>query len=114
MNAISKDYESLNPRRLDDIEDSSPLRRGNPATHTVFGPALTINCANYMLIDVMDEVRQLDDPHCMAILVDELRNLFVGQSFDLHWTRQSECPSEEEYLEMVSQSMKAPEYLKFL
>lgn len=67
-----------------------------------------------MLIDVMDEVRQLDDPHCMTILVDELRNLFVGQSFDLHWTRQSECPSEEEYLEMVSQSMKAPEYLKFL
>ncbi|KAJ6104679.1 isoprenoid synthase domain-containing protein [Penicillium sp. IBT 18751x] len=88
---------------LDDIEDSSPLRRGNPATHTVFGPASTINCANYMLIDVMDEVRQLENPQCMTILIDELRNLFVGQSFDLHWTRQSECPSEEEYLEMVSQ-----------
>ncbi|KAJ5670875.1 isoprenoid synthase domain-containing protein [Penicillium longicatenatum] len=90
---------------LDDIEDSSPLRRGNPATHTVFGAASTINCANYMLIDVMDEVRNLDDPQCMAILIDELRNLFIGQSFDLHWTRQGECPSEEEYLEMVSQTM---------
>ncbi|KAJ5889106.1 geranylgeranyl pyrophosphate synthase [Penicillium tannophilum] len=89
---------------LDDIEDSSPLRRGNPATHTVFGAASTINCANYMLIDVMDEVRKLDDPRCMAILTDELRNLFIGQSFDLYWTRQGECPSEEEYLEMVSQS----------
>ncbi|KAJ5813261.1 geranylgeranyl pyrophosphate synthase [Penicillium pulvis] len=88
---------------LDDIEDSSPLRRGNPATHTVFGAASTINCANYMLIDVMDEVRKLDDPQCMAILIDELRNLFIGQSFDLHWTREGECPSEEEYLEMVSQ-----------
>lgn len=93
---------------MDDIEDSSPLRRGNPATHTVFGAASTINCANYMLIDVMDEVRKLDDPQCMAILIDELRNLFIGQSFDLHWTRQGECPSEEEYLEMVSQSMVLP------
>lgn len=61
-----------------------------------------------MLIDVMDEVRNLDDPQCMAMLIDELRNLFIGQSFDLHWTRQGECPSEEEYLEMVSQSMLLP------
>ncbi|KAJ5202050.1 uncharacterized protein N7498_006713 [Penicillium cinerascens] len=87
---------------LDDIEDSSPLRRGNPATHTVFGPPSTIKCANYMFIDAMDEVCNLDDPQCMTILIDELRNLFIGQSFDLHWTRQSECPSEEEYLEMFA------------
>ncbi|KAJ5160710.1 uncharacterized protein N7482_007714 [Penicillium canariense] len=80
-----------------------PLRRDNPATHTVFGPALTINFANYMLIDVIDEARNLDDPQCMTILVDELRNLFIGQSFGLHWTRQGECPSEEEYLGMVTQ-----------
>ncbi|KAL4863209.1 hypothetical protein BDV12DRAFT_206695 [Aspergillus spectabilis] len=61
---------------LDDIEDSSPLRRG---------------------------LRQLDDPHCMDIHLEEMRNLFIGQSFDLYWTRQSECPSEEEYLEMIKQ-----------
>jgi hypothetical protein len=67
-----------------------------------------------MLIDVMDEVRNLDDPQCMGILIDELRNLFVGQSFDLHWTRQSECPSEEGYLEIVSQSMLTPDYLSDL
>lgn len=100
-----------NGHRLDDIEDSSPLRRGSPATHTIFGPALTINCANYMLIDVMDEVRSLDDPQCMTILIDELRNLFIGQSFDLHWTRQGECPSEKGYLEMVRQSTMVPHYL---
>ncbi|KAJ5301085.1 uncharacterized protein N7443_006087, partial [Penicillium atrosanguineum] len=68
---------------LDDIEDSSPLRRGNPATHTVFGPASTINCANYMLIDVMDEVRQFGGPQCMSILIEELRKF--------------ECPSEEDW-----------------
>lgn len=53
----------------------------------------------------MEEVRKLEDPQCTAILLEELRNLFIGQSFDLHWTRQGEYPSEAEYLEMVSQSM---------
>jgi ophiobolin F synthase len=90
---------------LDDIEDSSPLQRGQPAAHTIFGSPQTINCANYLLVDAMQEVCKLEDPQCTAILLEELRNLFIGQSYDLHWTRQGECPSEEEYLEMVSQSM---------
>ncbi|CEN60910.1 hypothetical protein ASPCAL07581 [Aspergillus calidoustus] len=90
---------------LDDIEDSSPLRRGRPATHTIFGVGQTINSANYLLVEVMDQIRKLDDPGCLDIYLEEMRNLFVGQSFDLYWTRQGECPSEEEYLEMVRQSM---------
>jgi hypothetical protein len=90
--------------RLDDIEDHSPLRRGRPATHTIFGAEQTINSANYLLIDAMQKVRALDDPVCMDIYLEEMRNLFVGQSFDLYWTRQGQCPSEEEYLAMVRQS----------
>ncbi|KAL4994894.1 isoprenoid synthase domain-containing protein [Aspergillus recurvatus] len=88
---------------LDDIEDHSPLRRGRPATHMVFGAEQTINSANYLLIDAMQKVRELGDPECMDIYIEEIRNLFVGQSFDLYWTRQGECPSEEEYLAMVRQ-----------
>ncbi|KAL4771843.1 isoprenoid synthase domain-containing protein [Aspergillus nidulans var. acristatus] len=88
---------------LDDIEDHSPLRRGRPATHTIFGAEQTINSANYLLIDAMQKVRALDDPVCMDIYLEEMRNLFVGQSFDLYWTRQGQCPSEEEYLAMVRQ-----------
>ena len=41
----------------------------------------------------------------MDIFMEEMRNLFIGQSFDLYWTRFGECPSQEEYLEMVNQSM---------
>ncbi|KAL4758128.1 isoprenoid synthase domain-containing protein [Aspergillus foveolatus] len=88
---------------LDDIEDRSPLRRGRPATHTIFGVEQTINSANYLLIDAMQKVRALDDPVCLDIYLDEMHNLFVGQSFDLYWTRQGQCPSEEEYLAMVRQ-----------
>ncbi|KAL3457458.1 isoprenoid synthase domain-containing protein [Aspergillus heterothallicus] len=88
---------------LDDIEDSSPLRRGRPATHTIFGIGQTINSANYLLVEVMGQIRALEDPRCLDIYLEEMRNLFIGQSFDLYWTRQGECPSEEEYLEMVRQ-----------
>ncbi|BAE64279.1 unnamed protein product [Aspergillus oryzae RIB40] len=89
---------------LDDIEDSSPLRRGQPAAHTIFGQGQTINSANYLLIQAMHQVRQLDNQRCMDVFVEEMRNLFIGQSFDLYWTRQGECPSQDEYLEMISQS----------
>ncbi|RAL16768.1 bifunctional terpene synthase/polyprenyl synthetase family protein [Aspergillus homomorphus CBS 101889] len=88
---------------LDDIEDSSPLRRGRPATHTVFGVGQTINSANFLLLQAMDEVRQLDETQCLDIYFEELRNLFTGQSYDLYWTRQGECPTEGEYMEMIRQ-----------
>lgn len=58
-----------------------------------------------MIIDTVKECQKLGDPQCTSILVEELQNLFLGQSVDLHWTRHLECPSEEEYLEMVNQSM---------
>jgi geranylgeranyl pyrophosphate synthase len=89
---------------LDDIEDSSPLRRGRPATHIVLGIGQTINSANFLLIQAADQVRQLGDSRCMDIFMEEMRLLFRGQSFDLYWTRQGECPSEEEYLAMIRNS----------
>ncbi|KAL7651519.1 hypothetical protein ACMYSQ_011229 [Aspergillus niger] len=102
MKSIAKTLHNAS-LMLDDIEDGSPLRRGQPATHTVFGQALTINSANFVLIQAMDQVRLLEDSRCVDIFVEEMRNLFIGQSFDLYWTRQDECPSEEEYLEMIRQ-----------
>ncbi|PYI01416.1 geranylgeranyl pyrophosphate synthase [Aspergillus sclerotiicarbonarius CBS 121057] len=88
---------------LDDIEDSSPLRRGQPATHMIFGQGPTINSANFLLIQAMDQVRQLEDSCCLDIFIEEMRNLFIGQSHDLYWTRQGECPTEDEYMEMIRQ-----------
>jgi len=37
----------------------------------------------------------------MAIVVEELLGLHIGQGVDLHWTRSGTCPSEAEYLKMV-------------
>ncbi|KAK3900071.1 isoprenoid synthase domain-containing protein [Staphylotrichum tortipilum] len=77
---------------LDDIQDSSVLRRGKPATHIVFGTMLTINSACYRLLDALAEVRKLEN---------ELRNLHIGQGYDVTWTSNMHCPTEEEYLAMI-------------
>ncbi|KAL5337411.1 class I glutamine amidotransferase-like protein [Aspergillus crustosus] len=71
-------------------------------THMIFGSEQTINSANFLRIDTMDKVRQLDDPACMDIYLEEMRNLFIGQSFDLYWTRQGECPSEEDITPLLT------------
>ncbi|CCF32910.1 geranylgeranyl pyrophosphate synthase [Colletotrichum higginsianum] len=86
---------------LDDIEDDSTLRRGSPAAHTIYGTAQCINAANYMVVMVLVEIQKLRSPRKLDILSEELENLFLGQSEDLFWKYQVECPTTEEYMEMI-------------
>ncbi|KAL4788979.1 isoprenoid synthase domain-containing protein [Aspergillus venezuelensis] len=86
---------------LDDIEDASALRRGQPATHTFYGISQTINSANYIYVHTVHEVTRLDNPKCLDIFIDELRNLHRGQSLDLYWRHHARCPTIEEYIVMV-------------
>ncbi|KAK6500453.1 hypothetical protein TWF481_010796 [Arthrobotrys musiformis] len=85
---------------IDDIEDSSELRRGQPSAHMIFGTPQSINSANYLFVKCIDEVRRLSHG-AVAIFADELRNLHVGQGSDLYWTFHGECPTELEYIQMV-------------
>ncbi|KAK4104428.1 terpenoid synthase [Parathielavia hyrcaniae] len=78
---------------MDDIQDSSQLRRGKPATHMVFGPMQTINAAGNQFLDALHEVQKLSSPRCMEI--------FCGQSHDLWWICNLECPTEADYLAMI-------------
>lgn len=89
---------------LDDIEDGSNLRRGQPATHTVFGAAQTINSGCYEILQAVDEARQINISSTVnvEIVLEELAELHIGQSYDLYWTRHGTCPSEDEYVEMVT------------
>lgn len=86
---------------LDDIGDSSQLRRGKPAAHTIFGVPSTINAADYGILRALDEVRKLPSQKALDIFTSQMQELYVGQSYDLHWSRHIVCPTEEEYLEMV-------------
>ncbi|EEA28951.1 geranylgeranyl pyrophosphate synthase, putative [Talaromyces marneffei ATCC 18224] len=86
---------------LDDIEDDSPLRRGFPSTHVVFGISQTINAANYLYVIALEMAQKLNSPACLNVFIEELKRLHIGQSLDLYWTANVQCPSLEEYLKMV-------------
>ena len=44
---------------------------------------------------------ELSNPSCFRIFIEEMQQLYVGQSFDLYWTYNALCPSISDYLKMV-------------
>ncbi|KAK7743724.1 hypothetical protein SLS62_010455 [Diatrype stigma] len=97
---------------LDDLQDGSQLRRGNPSAHVIFGDAQTINSATFQHVQAIAELRRLSNPLCLDIFIDEMRSLFVGQGLDLHWTSNMQCPSVAEYLRMVDGSKSPISFLR--
>lgn len=90
---------------VDDVEDSSVLRRGFPVAHSIFGMAQTINSSNYVYFLALQKVLSLNSPNAANIFTEELIHLHRGQGLDLYWRETLSCPSEEEYLNMVMNSM---------
>ena len=86
---------------MDDVEDSSILRRGIPVAHSIFGTPQTINSANYIYFGALQELLKLRNPKTIEIYSDELCNLHRGQGMDLFWRDTLTCPSEGDYLQMV-------------
>lgn len=89
--------------RIDDIQDRSPLRRGSPAAHCVFGSAQTINSANFIYFLAQQELLHLSNwSEAVRIFNEELLNLHRGQGMDLFWRETFTVPTEDEYLRMIS------------
>ncbi|KAF1957775.1 geranylgeranyl pyrophosphate synthetase [Byssothecium circinans] len=86
---------------VDDVEDSSVLRRGIPVANSIYGVAQTINTANYVYFRALQELMLMGNPKLVEIYSDELLNLHRGQGMELHWRDSLTCPSEADYLEMV-------------
>lgn len=85
---------------LDDVEDSSELRRGVPAAHTIYGVPQTINTANYVCYQVLADMVQ-HQPEAVPAVTTELVALHRGQGMELFWRDSLQCPSEAEYIDMV-------------
>ena len=86
---------------VDDVEDSSILRRGIPVAHSIFGTPQTINSANYIYFKALQDLLVMQNPKLVEIFTEELLNLHRGQGMDLYWRDSLTCPSEADYLEMV-------------
>ncbi|KIY66001.1 terpenoid synthase [Cylindrobasidium torrendii FP15055 ss-10] len=90
---------------VDDIEDDSQLRRGQPVAHKIYGVPQTINTANYVYFLAFKELRALharEEKDCDTIVTEELLSLHRGQGLELQWRDSLQCPSEEQYIGMVN------------
>ncbi len=102
---------------VDDIEDASPLRRGQPAAHIIYGEGPSINIANhaYFMGSVILEkwpgpIEQQNALFCAW--ARSLRALHIGQGLDIAWHQQKNVyPSVEEYLTMCRMKTGALSYL---
>ncbi|GAB9475558.1 Geranylgeranyl pyrophosphate synthetase [Globisporangium polare] len=86
---------------IDDIEDSSDLRRGKPVAHHIYGVPATINCANYVYFLSLQRCHALGNEKAMQVYIREMLKLHQGQGLDIFWRDHWQCPTEHEYLDMV-------------
>ncbi len=73
---------------IDDFEDDSLTRRGQPALHRVIGPARAVNAGNWMYFRALElAAAALEDPARSAVLVGRFitvaRQCHEGQAIDL-------------------------------
>lgn len=96
--------ESLHTASLliDDLEDGTPTRRGQPAAHVVYGAGRTINAANYVYFEALTTVLQLGSDTCSRIFAEEMVALHHGQGLDILWRERGLCPSLADYKRMVA------------
>lgn len=95
---------------VDDVEDLSELRRGEPCTHKIYGVDVAINTGNFMYyIPLAALLRNRDrfDPDTLLkayeIYVKEMIALSIGQGLDIWWHKgKVETVTEKQYLQMCS------------
>ena len=86
---------------VDDIQDNSVLRRGNPCAHKIYGVASTINSANYVYFIGLEKILELNSPEAVHIFKESMLELHRGQGMEIYWRDTFMCPSESEYRDMT-------------
>jgi geranylgeranyl pyrophosphate synthase len=97
---------------IDDLEDSSEVRRGKPCTYKIFGVDIAVNAGNAMyylpLVPLMKQKNSLPAEKLRdiyEIYVQEMINLSIGQAMDIAWHRGLANANEiveEDYLQMCA------------
>jgi geranylgeranyl pyrophosphate synthase len=97
---------------IDDIEDSSEVRRGKPCTYKIFQTDIAVNAGNAMyylpLLPLMMQRTKLSaekQRDVYEVYVQEMINLSMGQAMDIAWHRgiaNADALSEKDYLQMCA------------
>jgi len=97
---------------VDDIEDSSELRRGKPCTHRIYGVDVAVNAGSAMyylpLLPLMEKKAQIP-PEKLSDLYEvyaqEMIRLSFAHAMDMAWHKgiaNADNPNEEDYLQMCT------------
>lgn len=100
---------------IDDIEDSSELRRNQKCLHHLFGEDVAVNAGNFVyFLPLIAFIKNKDKfppeiyQRAYEAYIQEMINLHLGQAMDIGWHRDIALPnSEEEYYEMTRQKTGA-------
>ena len=73
---------------IDDIEDGSHMRRGQPTLHRVFGTPLAINTGNWMYFSALEKLQNLplaptQPAQVMGETLSTIRRCHEGQALDI-------------------------------
>ncbi|XP_021958971.1 geranylgeranyl pyrophosphate synthase [Folsomia candida] len=94
-------------RRVDDIQDSSELRRGVPSSYTIYGAPPSMNASAYVMTDVTHRVHNVfRDANVLLTFVKYVKFIHMSQGMDLYYRdiqcnkddlKEANIPTEEEY-----------------
>jgi len=97
---------------VDDIEDTSELRRGKPCTYRIYGVDIAVNAGNAMyylpLLPLMEKRKQIQPDRLRdmyEVYTQEMINLSLGQAMDIAWHRgiaSADKLKEEDYIQMCA------------
>jgi geranylgeranyl pyrophosphate synthase len=97
---------------IDDIEDSSELRRGKPCTYRIYGLDIAINAGNAMyylpLLSLLKHKQDIPVSKLLKVFeiyTQEMINLSFGQAMDIAWHRglsNADEIDEKDYLQMCA------------
>lgn len=94
---------------VDDVEDSSRQRRGQPCAHLVYGLDSALNAANLAyFLPVRKFIKSLPGGiqwPIAEIFLEEMTECHVGQGLDVHThraTSEEQLPSREEYFRITA------------
>jgi geranylgeranyl diphosphate synthase, type I len=97
---------------VDDLEDSSELRRGKPCTYRIYGVDIAVNAGNAMyylpLLPLMEKKAKLPAEtvrDIYEVYVKEMINLSLGQAMDITWHKgiaNANNLNEKDYLQMCA------------
>jgi len=95
---------------VDDVEDSSDMRRGKPCTHIKYGVDIAVNAGNAMyylsMLPFLRDRKKYGEKQTLAAYdayIEEMVRLSYGQGMDIYWHRGGASDvTEDQYLQMCA------------